>query len=183
MGMTKLHTISSARRTDLKCFRCGTAIRRGGPYMWWKFRLGGKNYRCMACPPKAWELESNAKRQALMKGVDAYDRCMNAYDPVTAASELRSAIEHVQDAHDEFESAVDSWTGTNLENSDMFQTFQDAVYTLSSWISDAEYVASDLEEWTPEQLEVEEDTFVDDEDDESWIELRDRVEDFPEVNF
>lgn len=47
-----VHTVKKCRKSPGDCGRCGRTIKKGEPYIHWKFRYGGKRVRCLECPCK-----------------------------------------------------------------------------------------------------------------------------------
>lgn len=145
MATARLNTVKSARKPGMKCGVCQTPIEKGMPYVWWKFRFGGRYIRCMAHKPQAWERESNSKRQDLMRASDALDNARSETTATDAINALTEARDYAESAKDEFDNAVQSWTGTNLEYSENYQNFESAVSELEDFISDVEDAMSELE--------------------------------------
>lgn len=145
----RLNKVTRARKSPGTCGRCGAVINIGDGYYYWKFRFGRRQIRCLDHAPAPWERESNSKRQDLMRASDAFAACQNADAPEDAAASLREAIGYVESARDEFQNAVDGWSSTGLENSEMAQNFEYAVSDLDDWLSDAEQAADELEAWDP----------------------------------
>jgi len=56
--MPRVNHVKKCRKSPGKCGRCGYKIRKGMPYLWWKFNFGAKYVRCdqPCCKPKPSDL-------------------------------------------------------------------------------------------------------------------------------
>lgn len=56
--MPRVNRVEKCRKSPGKCTRCSKKIKKGDPYLWWKFNFGPKYVRCSAsaCSPKPSEL-------------------------------------------------------------------------------------------------------------------------------
>lgn len=185
MGMARLNKLT-ARGTrngkPRKCGTCGKEIASGDVYYWWKFRFGGRHIRCANHPPEHWERESNDKRREIMQGQDAVEAAREALTLEDAISAVEAAIAHAEAAEESFQNAVDGWQGTNLENAEIFQTFESAVSELDDFVSSAGQVLSELQDFDPEHDDDGEDRDEDDPADE-WLEIANGLDDFPDPDF
>lgn len=60
--MPRVTTVAKARKNAGTCEKCGTEIKKGDSYKWWKFRFGGKHVRCSKteCVPRPSDLTQSA---------------------------------------------------------------------------------------------------------------------------
>lgn len=146
MSMARLNRVQKAAKPQGTCQKCGAAIDKGDPYVWWKFRYSGTYKRCTRpqCQPQPWERESNQKRADLMQAEDALAEATSATDPDDAGSYLDQAAELVRGVAEQLEETASAWQGTNLEYSEQYQVYQDDAASLTEWADTAERVASDL---------------------------------------
>jgi hypothetical protein len=140
---SRLRKVERSRKEG-KCGKCGRKIEVGMPYLWWQFRYGGRHVRCVDHPPDPWELESNSKRAALLEAASLIGEAVDAKETMRASME--SAMELVNEAIEEFQEAIDSWQGTNLEGSEMYANFENAISELEMWHSEADSFDSSLGE-------------------------------------
>lgn len=56
--MPRVNSVKKCRKTPGKCSRCAHKIKKGEPYIWWKFNFGAKYVRCAepSCYPKPSDL-------------------------------------------------------------------------------------------------------------------------------
>lgn len=154
MSMCKLNTVTSARKAQGKCQKCGTPIEVGDGYRWWQGRYTSKRVRCLksACYPQSWERETNPLRAEHMQAEALVSEAQGIEDdPVTAAARLSEAVELVQGLVDQLNERVSSWQSTNLENSQQYQSCEASAQDLESWVGTIEPLISELEAFdTPE---------------------------------
>lgn len=147
----RLYVVKKRRATgnpDPTCRNCGKPIEVGTPYVWFKFRYGGKQtyHDTPACRPTADQRESNEKRRAHSRATAAVETARTHTDePQVAAEALREAIDAAQEIVDALDDSLSSWQGTNFEYGDMATSFQETKDELERWISEAETVAETLE--------------------------------------
>jgi hypothetical protein len=144
--MVKVNSVAKAQKDQGKCQKCGSEILKGEPYRWWKpSRFTGKRVRCMkpSCAPAAWELESNEKRAGLLRAQMSVDDLVNAETCEAAQLCIADALEEVRAVIESFQEAVDSWSGTGLENSQRYFDFESAIGELEDWVQAAESVEAD----------------------------------------
>lgn len=60
--MPRVNSVKHARKSPGTCCKCSTKIKKREPYLWWKFRFGGKYIRCSKpeCYPRASDLTQSA---------------------------------------------------------------------------------------------------------------------------
>lgn len=73
--MPRLNIINKAQKGQGKCGKCGTEIKVGDAYVYWKFRYGGKRIRCNApaCRPRPSEMINSpflSQAAALAEGLE-----------------------------------------------------------------------------------------------------------------
>ena len=87
--MPRVTRVAKAQKAQGSCSKCGKKIAKGDPYIWWKFRFGGKRVRCAECPPKPSDLTQS---EYLSQVYDLEERIgdINNDDPTAAISELES---------------------------------------------------------------------------------------------
>jgi hypothetical protein len=126
----RITTVEKCRQSPGECGCCGTKIKTGEAYRWWKFRYSGKFVRCFnpKCAPKPSQLISNPFQSALATiGEDiagAIGEARNQVDPTIAISAVRDAAELLRDLGSEQQEKLDNMpeglqqgdTGQLLEN-------------------------------------------------------------------
>lgn len=122
--------VNKCRQSPGKCGCCGTKIKVGDAYRWWKFRYSGKFVRCLLekCAPKPSQLISNPFQSALAgisEGIDeAMGQARSAVDPTIVISAIRDAAEELRNLGSEQQEKFDNLpmgfqqgdTGQLLEN-------------------------------------------------------------------
>lgn len=101
--MPRVNKVDSARKTPGTCGKCGCDIAKGEPYVWWKFRFGGKRVRCAkpACAPKPQDLTQSEFKSAI------YDLQERTFDTSSIESleadrdEVVSEVEQLRDEQEE----------------------------------------------------------------------------------
>lgn len=156
---TKLNVVAKAQKDQGKCQKCGAEILKGDSYRWWKpSRFTSKRVRCMkpSCSPAPWELEGNEKRAGLLRAQEAVDAVLGVTTCESAQMYIADALEEVRAVIESFQEAVDSWSGTGLENSQRHADFEVAVSELEDWVQSAEGVEADADDcqdqpgWIPD---------------------------------
>ena len=163
----RVNRVKSARKPAGKCSKCGKVIGVGDPYVWWKFRFGGRYVRCgdPACYPRAQDLTRSEWVSRLADFDDARDAIAAASytDPDDAASEVDSLASEVrefgeeqQEKHDNMpEGLQEGDTGQLLqERADSMSNAADELETVAQTVRDTDLIAVDdeaaLKEWAEE---------------------------------
>lgn len=110
--MARVKVIGKAQKPQGKCQKCGTEIKAGDPYRYFKvgFRSRVKNVRCMAdaCTPRPSELTSSKMSGAYAAQEDAHDAIDAAatYDEIVQA--LEDCAQAAREVVSEYEEAVEN---------------------------------------------------------------------------
>jgi hypothetical protein len=87
--VARSHFIKNSRKSPGDCGHCGTVIRKGQGYYWWKFRYGGKHIRCANHPPRQSDLTASDKLSRAYAASETVEELVtalrDAVTPVTAA--------------------------------------------------------------------------------------------------
>lgn len=166
--MVRVTRYKSSRKARGTCITCRKPIEAGSAYGEFAFfRQPARRFHDVpACQPRPADLEPNDKKAAIIRAEEAFGNAQGQDDSATAAEFLREAIGHVEEARDSMQEAVDNWESANLTGGDLYQSFTDDVATLDEWISDAEDVATALEDLGDEEP---------DEDNPEWREELDNL--------
>ena len=165
--MPRVNHVKSARKNQGKC-RCGKRLGVGSPYLWWKFRFGGRHVRCTKpkCAPKGSELT-----QSEIKG-GCYAAQENVADELEALSndctvdELETirdeAAQNVQEVVDLLQEKLDAIEeGTGHTGTPVYQELEERHGEVESWHSEIE--DAEFEEWEADEAD-EDDEDLDDEE-------------------
>lgn len=155
-----VHTVKKCRKSPGECGRCGKKIKKGEPYIHWKFRYGGKRIRCLECPrPRYSELIFSGKLSAIeaaREGIqDAIEAFRGDHDSDSLRSALETAAEDVRQVAEEYrESAqnIEDGFGHSTQQCDDLNERADAVEAGADQIESA---AGDLEDFEEEVEEGE----------------------------
>lgn len=121
--MPRVYEVKKCRKSPGKCSRCARRIKKGQPYIWWKFNYGPKYVRCdsSACYPHPSELtrsEFQGRIADLKKGGiggDTFEELKDARQ--TVVDELESLAEDCQEKYDNMPE--------NFQNGDTGQLLQE----------------------------------------------------------
>lgn len=160
--MPRVNSVKRCRKSPGSCGKCGKKIAKGKPYIWWKFRYGGKRVRCDECPrPRASELINSPKLSAIQAARESIEDAVASFrsdhDFDALHSALEDAAESVREVAEEYrESAqnIEDGFGHSTSQSDELNERGDAVEAGADHIDD---VASRLEEFDEDAEENETD--------------------------
>jgi hypothetical protein len=104
--MPRVTKVAHARTAGLACGKCGTKIKKGDPYIWWKFMHSGKSVRCLNHYPRQSELtQSDKLSRAYAVGESIEDAVAEvtkalplAQEAVEVTEALRIAVSDLADA-------------------------------------------------------------------------------------
>ena len=121
--MPRVTRVAKAQKAQGSCSKCGKKIAKGDPYIWWKFRFGGKRVRCAECPPKPSDLTQS---EYLSQVYDLEERIgdINNDDPTAAISELESIADDWDALADECDEKHSNMPDA-LQDGDTGQLLQD----------------------------------------------------------
>lgn len=141
----RLMKVTRANRAH-ECGKCRQPIEKGSPYVWWKFYRSAKRYRhdTPECQPTAVELESNSKRQGIAEAEAKIADAANIEAPADVAEAIREAIGSVEGVIEELDSALQAWSGTGLENGELYSAFENDKEALEAWNTQAEAIAEEI---------------------------------------
>jgi hypothetical protein len=139
MARSKPTTVRKSRKDQGPCGKCGTEIKRGDPYIWWRFRYPDRLMkRCdkPECRPTSADLESNSKRRSHILANAAFGEY--TYGGNQNPDLLEQAISHVRDIVDELEESLSGLEGTNLASGQQYKDFSSTKEALEQWADDAQ---------------------------------------------
>jgi superfamily I DNA/RNA helicase len=149
--MPRVTLVQHARKSQGSCGKCGTKIKIGDSYRWWKFRYGGRYIRCAKpeCAPRASDLTQSAFYSQLYSIQDALSDAIanqSTDDMQAVADDLRSLGEECSSNRDNMPEALqDSETGELLQTrADECESRADEI---DSAISDLEGLTTDWKEY------------------------------------
>ena len=84
--MPRVNTVKKCLKDQGQCGKCDTPILKGDPYVWWKFRYGGRRVRCTKpdCYPKPSDLTQS---EFLSQMYDFQERIANIGENIENATE------------------------------------------------------------------------------------------------
>lgn len=152
--MPKVTTVAAAAKDQGTCGKCGTKIKKGDPYRWWKFRYSpSKNKRCMAaaCTPTSndltqseWQHTVNDFQEQLGNLVSEFrDNMDDLPDVESLAADLDSLAEECNSKADEQEEKRDNMP-ESLQDSDTGNLLQERAEGLRSAAEEFERLATEL---------------------------------------
>jgi hypothetical protein len=141
--------VVKAQKEPGACGKCGKKIQKGDPYMWWKFRYGGRRVRCPNCPPSRADLTQNDvlgivydaqdTAQADVAAADSPDALQDAM--IALAESIQEAMEACQEKMDNIES------GFGHTEIQAYQDAEERQSSLEDWKGEAEG-------FSPEDIDV-----------------------------
>jgi hypothetical protein len=174
--MPRVHYVKKARKDQGNCYKCGTPIKAGDPYKWWKFGGaagsrgpgGPKIKRCGPCPsPKQSELTRSPFRSTLYAAQEDY-YATNWETAEDAADALRNYAEAVRGCAEIRTEAADNIVSGFGHETYVSENLRDEGQEVEGWADDIESKADEVAGLDPEDYE--------DEDG-----LRDAIEDLANV--
>lgn len=102
--MPRVNRVDKSRKSPGNCGKCGTEIKAGDPYVWWKFRFGGKHIRCgkSECGPKPADL-TQSEFLSTLYGIQSqnFEDCESITDLESARDDAVSDLESLRDECEE----------------------------------------------------------------------------------
>jgi len=97
--MARVNVIQKARKAQGKCTKCGTEIKVGDPYRFWKFRFGAPIPRCMKteCTPRPSDLTQSEFYIRLYEIQESLEVAMQDFNDNGELSDLSSSISSAAD--------------------------------------------------------------------------------------
>lgn len=154
--MPRVNRVEHARKSPGNCGKCGCVIQAGAPYVWWKFRYGGKRVRCgqAACAPKPADLTQSEFLSTLYDIQETTFPADTIEDLESAKDEVVSRLEELRDQQEEKRSNMPD----SLQESDTGNMLQERYDAIDSAISDIESVdITDLDPEDKDEGETDED--------------------------
>lgn len=141
--MPRVNRVNKARKSQGRCGNCPTLIKVGDPYVWYKFRFGGKYVRCAktACYPKASDLTRSEFYSQLYGIQDAVSNAMANHD----VDSLRSAADDLRTLGEEC-SEKRSNMPDQLQDSDTGSLLEERASECEDKASELESAADELED-------------------------------------
>ena len=163
--MPRVTTVDKARQDQGKCEKCGTEIKAGMPYLWWKFRYGGKHKRCKACPPKASDLTQSEFLAAVADFQErSFSDAESLDDLESQKDELVSDLESLRDEQEEKRNNMPE----NLQESATGELLQERYDGIDSVLSELEQLDFSCDEDEPEEPTEPDEERKEGETDEAW---------------
>lgn len=158
--MPRVTTVAKARKSPGECGKCGSKIKKGHGYRWWKFRYGGRRVRCMesACSPKPSDLTQSEFYGNLYGIQEDVDAAIEAFRAGGGASELAGALNDAaerlrelgQECQDKFDNMPDG-----LQQGDTGQLLEQRVEGCEEKADELDSAASEAESITDESTDDE----------------------------
>jgi hypothetical protein len=134
----RVTTVLRARKDVGKCSKCGTEIKRGDGYRWWKFRYGSKYVRCSKpdCAPRPADLTQSEYMKQIYELQEFKFSETSVDDLDSDRSTLVGDLEALRDEQEEKKSNMPE----QLQESSSGEMLQERYDNLDSVISDLEAV-------------------------------------------
>ena len=148
--MPRVTIVKGARKDQGDCGKCGTKIKKGDSYHWWKFRYGGRHVRCLKpeCAPKPSDLTQSEFYGTLYDIQDsvetALDEFRNGGDPGDLASALNDAAGQLRDLGEECQGKFDNMP-EGLQQGDTGQLLENRAQECEGKADELESAASEIE--------------------------------------
>ena len=156
--MPRVNRVKKARKPQGECGKCRKKIKRGEPYIWWKFRYGGRRVQCGTCPgPKRSELTQSDKLSRLYAMEESIEDALVLFEKDHDLDNLKSTLEdaanEVREVAEEYrESASNVESGMN-NRMPICDELEEKADTLDGKADELENVS--LEEFDEESVEKE----------------------------
>ncbi len=138
--MPRVTRVAKARKSQGTCSKCGTKIKAGDPYLWWKFKVGGRRNRCAApaCAPRASDLTQSEFLGQLYDLQEQVSGCRSG-------DELQELADQVRDLGSEQEDKLSNMPDS-LQYSPSGEMLQERADYCSEWADELESHAHEFEE-------------------------------------
>jgi len=149
--MPKVNRVEHARKPQGKCSKCGTDIISGAPYVWWKFRYGGRRVRCTKpeCQPKPSDLTQSEYLSTVYEWQERTFEFDCREDVESAKEEMAGEIETLRC---ELEEKLDNMP-EGLRDGDTGQLLQERIASLQEAQDAIESIEVEIEGEEPEEPE------------------------------
>lgn len=151
--MPRVTTVKKARKEQGTCGKCGIELKAGDAYRWWKFRYGGKRFRCTKpeCTPRASDLT-----QSKMSTVYAAQETMadvlavwDSYELDDVKGDAEMCVDEIRGVGEEYQEAADNQR-EHFPESETADENEERANELEQWVSDLEDAINELEEFDGE---------------------------------
>lgn len=136
--MARVTKVDSCRKAQ-KCDKCGSKIKVGEPYLWWKFRFGGKRTRCMdaGCKPRPSDLTQS-------EFLGTYGDLEQAWNEIDASGGIDDAVSAAKGIADDIRTLGDDCQG-KLDNMPEQLQYGDVGTLLQERVDGCKNLSSEIE--------------------------------------
>lgn len=150
--MARVTSVAKARKSPGSCAKCNKKIEPGQPYIWWKFRYGGKIKRCTNCPrPRVSELIASDKLSRVCAAGESIEDALAEFDKTGELEDLKSAAEsaaeELREVAQEYRDSADNVESGMNNRMPICDELEEKADNLESKADEIESAASDLEEF------------------------------------
>ncbi len=132
--MPRVTSVKSARQDQGRCIKCPREIKKGDPYKWYAFMVGGrggpKRKHCQYCPVKPADLTNSDYLKGAYGIEESIDKIPGDVDSVGAAQEipdqLREIAQEIRDLGEEQQGKLDNMP-EGLQQGDTGQLIQSRI--------------------------------------------------------
>jgi len=155
--MPRVNQVKKAQKSPGKCLKCDRQIKKGDPYIFWKFRYGGKRIRCGQCPrPRQSELTSSDKLSRCYAAGESIGDAIATFRDGGDLEDLKDVLDgsagEIREVADEYrDSASNVESGMNGNRMPICDELEEKADNLESKADEIESASSDLEEFDEEE--------------------------------
>lgn len=160
--MPRVKTVNKARKSPGSCSKCGKKLEAGQSYRWWKFRYGGKRFRCTnaACSPRQSDLTTSDKLSRCYAAGESIEDAISEFQKNFDLEDLRGAMEgaagELREVAEEYrESASNVESGMNGNRMPICDELEEKADNLDSKADEIESAASELEDFDEDRAKEE----------------------------
>lgn len=153
--MTRINTVTKARKDQGICRGCGKEIKVGDSYQWIEFRFGGRTVKCSACRFRGSELTQSkmsgvyAAQEAMDDSLATFEKATDSVDLDDIKADMEGNIDSIREVAQEYKDAADGMS--QVSSNSIADELTEKGDSLDSWADDLEVVMSDLEEFEGEK--------------------------------
>ncbi len=134
--MPRVHYVKKARKDN-------SAVKKGEPYYWWKFRFAGK--RCSRTRPRPSQLTQSEKLSRYYEVQEAIDDVVDVYADVQEVIDtLNEQVEEVRAIGEEYQESADN-IREHFESSEVADDCEEKSYMLEATADSIDNIVSRLE--------------------------------------
>jgi hypothetical protein len=161
--MPRINRVKKCQKDQGECSKCHLPLPVGSPYIFWKFRYGGKVKRCTSpgCYPKPSELTQSEFLTLVYSAEETLSAFTDKYDAEAVVQALEDAYSNVEEARDLRHEAADN-IEQYFEGSEKAEELREQGDEAEQWLDEIERAKDDAEEvqngdWEPTDDESVED--------------------------